>query len=76
MVKRVTKIGNSCAILLDRSIMETAGLEEGQQVQLTVKNGCIIIAPVNPKCAKDKTFRKAMKDVLRSNESVLRKLAE
>lgn len=76
MVKRLTKVGNSIAVVLDRSLLEMAGLEEDAQIQLTAKDGCIILAPVHPKIADPKTFRKAMKEFVQENDDVLRKLSE
>ena len=48
MVKRLQKVGNSNAVILDLPIMEMVGLEEGKEVQVTVSNGSIILTPVQP----------------------------
>jgi antitoxin component of MazEF toxin-antitoxin module len=76
MVKNLMKVGNSNAVLLDRSLMEAIGLEEGGQIQLTVRDGCIVLAPVSPKFASPEAFRKAAKEFIRDNDAVLRKLAK
>ncbi len=45
MYTTIQKWGNSRAICLPRSILEKAGLEEIDQVELVVKDGSITIVP-------------------------------
>lgn len=45
MIKRIKKVGNGNALFLDKAILELVGLEEGGEVQLTVHEGSIVIAP-------------------------------
>ena len=48
MIKTLTTVGNSSAILLDRTIMELVGLSEKDQVNVTVSGGAVILTPVRP----------------------------
>jgi antitoxin MazE len=45
MYTTIQKWGNSRAVRLPRSILEKAGLEEKDQVELVVKDGNITIVP-------------------------------
>lgn len=47
MYTRIQKWGNSQAIRLPKAVLESAGLEESDEVQLVVKEGIITIVPVN-----------------------------
>jgi len=47
MYTSIQKWGNSQAVRLPRSILEKAGLDEKDQVELVVRDGNITIIPVN-----------------------------
>ena len=47
MYTTIQKWGNSNAIRLPKAVLEKAGLHENDNVELTVSEGNIIIAPVN-----------------------------
>jgi len=76
MIKRLRKVGNSNAVLLDKPIMELLGLEEDGRVQLTVDNGSLIVTPVNPHRADPERFEACLERVVGERREVLRKLAE
>ena len=48
MRSRISKWGNSLAVRLPRGIIEESGLVEGSDVELTLRDGRIVIAPVGP----------------------------
>jgi antitoxin component of MazEF toxin-antitoxin module len=76
MIKRVKKVGNSNALILDKAIMELVGLEENGDVQLTVHNGSIIITPAHPKPVDRERFEACLDRVTAERREVLRRLAE
>lgn len=76
MIKRLRKVGNSSAVILDRAVMELVGLEENGEVQLTVHNGSLILTPANPKQASPEEFDRALSRVIARRRSVLRRLAQ
>jgi antitoxin component of MazEF toxin-antitoxin module len=76
MIKQIRKVGNSSALLLDKAIMELIGLEEGARVQLTVRDGSLIITPANPRPVDRERFEKCLDRVVRERRDALRKLAE
>jgi antitoxin component of MazEF toxin-antitoxin module len=76
MIKRLRKVGNGNALLLDKALMELVGLRENGQVQLTVRDSTIIIAPANPQPIDPARFKTNLDRVMARRRSALRKLAE
>jgi len=48
MVKRLRRVGNSNALIIDKAVMELVGLEDDGEVEIAVKNGSIILTPLRP----------------------------
>ena len=46
MIKRLTRQGNSVALVLDKPILEAAQLDEGQEVEVSTDGDVIVITPV------------------------------
>ncbi len=49
MVKRLTRQGNSVALVLDKELLEAMKLEEGAEVEVSTNGEAIVITPVRPK---------------------------
>ena len=49
MVKKLTRTGNSVAVVLDKAILDAAGLAEGASVEVSTDGQVIVIAPVTTK---------------------------
>ena len=76
MIKRINKVGNSSALILDRAILELVGLREGGEVQLTVRDGAIIVTPIDPDRVDRDRFEQSLDRVMKKRRDVLRRLAE
>ena len=76
MVKRLQKVGNSNAIILDLPVMEMVGLEEGKEVQVTVSNGSIIITPVNPRRVDSEQLQLHLDRIVGERGEMLKELAD
>jgi len=76
MVKKLQKVGNSNALILDLPIMEMVGLEEGKEVQVTVSNGSIIITPVNPRLVDPEELERLLDRIVGERREILRELAD
>ncbi|NPV58754.1 MAG: hypothetical protein HPY75_03700 [Actinobacteria bacterium] len=76
MVKKLQKVGNSNALILDLPIMEMVGLEEGKEVQLTVSNGSIIITPVNPRRVDPEELERHLDRIAGERGKMLKELAD
>ena len=53
MRSRISKWGNSLAMRLPRALAEEAGLSDGSDVEITLQDGRIVIAPVGPEYQLD-----------------------
>ena len=49
MVKKLTKTGNSVALVLDRALLERTGLTADAEVEVSTDGRCIVISPVPDK---------------------------
>ena len=76
MIKRLKKVGNSNALILDKAILELVGLAEDGEVQITVNNGSIILTPAQPRPVDKARFESCLDRVVEERREVLRRLAE
>ena len=76
MIKQLRRVGNSQALILDKPILELLGLEENGQVQLTIQNGNLIVAPIFPRVVPQEALEKHLDDVMKKRSRMLKHLAE
>ena len=76
MIKHLIHHGNSRALVIDRSLLQAAGLDEDSALfQITIDpNGGLIIQSIKPthKELNDKAFR----EVLKENDTLMKRLAK
>ncbi|MCG3183297.1 MAG: hypothetical protein ICCCNLDF_01392 [Planctomycetes bacterium] len=75
MIKKITKSGNSAAITLDLALLEMIHAKIGDQVNVTVHNGNLVISPVNVGLT-EKQRTDAVARFRKRYSSVLKRLAE
>lgn len=75
MVKRLTKHGNSLALVIDRPILELLKIEPDTPLDVTTDGKQLIVAPVKPS-ARRKKFETAQEWAHKNYEKAFRKLAE
>jgi len=75
MIKQLRKVGNSNALILDKPILELLGLEEEGQVQLTIQDGNLIVAPARPQLIRAEEMGEKLDYVMKKRADVLRRLA-
>lgn len=49
MKKRLTRTGNSVAVVLDRPLLEATGLDAESTVEVSTDGDVIVVTPVRPK---------------------------
>jgi antitoxin component of MazEF toxin-antitoxin module len=76
MIKQLRKVGNSNALILDKPILEILGLEEGGQVQLTIQDGHLIVAPAHPGRVDQARLAEKLEYLVQKRKDVLRRLAQ
>lgn len=76
MIKTITKVGNSHALIIDRTLMDLARLSPGAQVNVTVREeGTIIIEPLRKAVDEDRA-RSLASTIIRGNDELFRRLAQ
>lgn len=75
MIKKLTKIGNSKALIIDKQTLAQMGVQEDAEVQVSLHGQQFVITPVRPQIP-DADFRKSLDRIARKYDSVFRKLAE
>jgi hypothetical protein len=72
---RLTKVGDHYALLIDESVMASAGIAEGTPVRIVAKAGELTITAA-PELNRDEKFRLAQEKIDREWSDVFRRLAE
>jgi|GEM_PF-1232517 len=75
MVKKLQQVGNSQAIVLDRSLREAIGLQPGDAVQITVSGESLIITPARVGLGKA-VVAKSLKALRPRYRAMLKNLAK
>jgi len=75
MVKRLTKHGNSLALVIDRPILELLKIDPDTPLDVSTDGKQLIVAPVKA-TARRKKFEDAQEWAHRHYEKAFRKLAE
>ena len=75
MVKRLTKTGNSLALVLDRPLLEAANIDAETELEISTDGDVIVISPVRDE-RRTASFRKGVESINRRYAGVFRRLAE
>ncbi len=75
MEKRLTKTGNSLALVLDRELLEKTGITAETTLDVSTDGDVIVVTPKRSKSRADK-LRKAMADADERYSGVFRGLAK
>ena len=73
LVKRVSRVGNSAGLTIDRPVLDQVGWEVGTEVELTVQGESIVLTP--HRYATNEEARAAGKKVVRNRRKLLERLA-
>ena len=76
MIKQLSKVGNSQALILDKPILELLGLEDNGQVQLTIQDGNLIVSPTRPGLVNSDSLNDKLDYVVKKRKKTLKRLAE
>ena len=75
IVKRLTKHGNSLALVIDRSVLELLEIDAKTPLSITTDGKCLVISPVrDPK--RRRAFLAALEEGNRKFGKMLRRLAD
>jgi antitoxin component of MazEF toxin-antitoxin module len=75
MIKRLTRHGNSLALVIDRGVLDLLEIDADTPLSLTTDGKCLVVAPVrDPK--RREAFRRALEEGNRRYRKTLRRLAD
>lgn len=74
MIKRLTKHGNSLALVIDRGVLELLEIDSETPLAITTDGKCLVVAPVRD-AERVKAFRSAMEVVNKRHGRALKRLA-
>ena len=75
MIKRLTKHGNSLALVLNRGILDLLDIDKDTPLSITTDGKCLIVSPA-PDTARRKKFRDALEKVNKRYGRALKRLAD
>jgi antitoxin MazE len=75
MVKTLTRTGNSLALVLDRSILEAAGIDARTKLEVSTDGDVIVVSPVRSK-TRTARLRKILAELDREHAGAFRRLAD
>jgi antitoxin component of MazEF toxin-antitoxin module len=74
MVKRLTKHGNSMALVIDRGVLDLLEIDADTPLSITTDGKCLVVSPVRDP-ARQKKFRAALASVNKRYGKALKQLA-
>jgi antitoxin MazE len=75
MVKRLTWIGDSLALVLDKPLLELLGIDEDTPLELSTSGGVLVVTPVRDR-ARERKLKKALQKINREYGGLFKRLAE
>ena len=75
VVKRLTKHGNSLALVIERGVLDLLDVDADTPLSVTTDGKCLIITPVREP-QREKRFRAALAEGNRRYGKVLKRLAD
>ncbi len=75
MIKRLTKHGNSLALVIDRGVLDLLEIDADTPLSMTTDGRCLIVTPVRDP-EREKRFRAALEKVNKRYGQALKRLAD
>ena len=81
MIKKLSKFGNSKALIIDKPILELINIGEDTELEISTDGKSLLITPVKKKkrvgkISLDSSFQKIYKKNIKKYDSTLKKLAK
>jgi len=76
MTKKLTKHGNSLALIIDKPILNVLKINDKTELELSIEDGCLIIKPYKKQSLKNADIDKIAKKILKKYDPVFKKLSK
>ena len=75
MRKKLTRSGNSVALVLDKPLLEQLGMDENAEVELSTNGDVLVVTPIRD-AARRRKLRKIVEQMDEQYSGVFQRLAE
>ena len=75
MKKKLTRTGNSVALVLDRTLLEETGMDEHSEVEISSNGDVIVVTPVRSENRQER-LRSAADNINKRYAGLFRRLSE
>jgi len=75
MKKKLTRSGNSVALVLDKPLLEQLGMDENAEVELSTNGDVLVVTPIRD-AARRRKLRKIVEQMDEQYSGVFQRLAE
>lgn len=75
MVKKLTKTGNSLALVLDKPLLEQLGIDEKTPLEISTDGDVLVVTPVRDR-ARERKFKRAVEKINRKYAGLFKRLSE
>ncbi len=75
MKKKLTRTGNSVALVLDRPLLDQLGMNEESEVEISTDGDVLVVTPVRDG-ERERRFRSAAETINRRYAGLFRRLSE
>ncbi len=75
MIKKLTRQGNSSALIIDRTLMDLLQIDHETPLKVTVEGRRLIVEPLT-EAEREAKFERLLKQTTEQNRELFRKLAE
>ena len=75
MKKKLTRTGNSVALVLDKPLLEELGLDENAEVEISTNGDVLVMTPLRG-TARQKKFRRSVDKINAKYAGLFKRLAE
>jgi antitoxin MazE len=75
MIKKLTRTGNSLALVIDKPMLEKLGIDETTELELSTDGEVLVISPVR-EMTREQRFKKALEAVNEKHADLFKRLAD
>lgn len=75
MVKKLTKTGNSLALVLDKPLLQQLGIDEDTDLEISTNGDVLVVTPVRGR-SRERRFRNAVERVNQKYAGLFKRLSE
>jgi antitoxin component of MazEF toxin-antitoxin module len=75
MIKKLTRTGNSVALVLDKPLLDQLGLDENTEVELSTYGQVLVVTPKRGP-GRERKFREIVDEINKKYAGVFRRLSD